>query len=67
MVESEKEEWKEKKLRGGDTIMNPSPNHFEDRPGAIWKQEKNGPGANVTYQSVRHINITSLSFIGPFS
>jgi carbonic anhydrase/acetyltransferase-like protein (isoleucine patch superfamily) len=62
LVESEKESWKESLLRGGDTIMNPSPNHFEDRPGAIWKQEKNGPGANVTYQSVDQKTIDSRTF-----
>ena len=48
-IEAEKEQWKEQLTRGGDTIMNPSPNFFEDRPGAIWRQVGNG---DVTYQSV---------------
>ena len=45
--------------RGGDTIMNPSPNFFEDRPGAIWKQEGTG---DVTYQSVDQKTIDGRTF-----
>ena len=39
--------------------MNPSPNFFEDRPGAIWKQEGTG---DVTYQSVDQKTIDGRTF-----
>merc|ERR1711865_798280 len=60
-IEAEKEQFKEQLTRGGDTIMNPSPNFFEDRPGAIWRQVGNG---DVTYQSVdqKTIDARGMSF-----
>jgi hypothetical protein len=59
MIEEDKEIYKESLLRGGDTIMNPSPNFFEDRPGAIWRQEGLG---DVTYQSVDQKTIDARTF-----
>ena len=58
-IEDEHEAFKESLARGGDTIMNPSPNFFEDRPGAIWKQEGTG---DVTYQSVDQKTIDGRTF-----
>lgn len=58
-IESEKEHRKEQMLRGGDTIMNPNPNFFEERPGVIFHQEEPG---NVTYQSVDQHTIDARTF-----
>ena len=58
-IEEDKEIYKESLIRGGDTIMNPSPNFFEDRPGAIWRQVGNG---DVTYQSVDQKTIDGRTF-----
>ena len=59
VIEEDKEIYKEGLIRGGDTIMNPSPNFFEDRPGAIWRQVGNG---DVTYQSVDQKTIDARTF-----
>ena len=58
-IEAEKADWKESLLRGGDTIMNPNPNFFEERPGAIFRQME---PANVTYQSVDQKTIDARTF-----
>jgi carbonic anhydrase/acetyltransferase-like protein (isoleucine patch superfamily) len=59
-IEAEKADWKESLIRGGDTIMNPNPNFFEERPGAIFRQME--PSANVTYQSVDQKTIDARTF-----
>ena len=59
-IEAEKADWKESLIRGGDTIMNPNPNFFEERPGAIFKQME--PSRNVTYQSVDQKTIDARTF-----
>ena len=59
-IEAEKADWKESLIRGGDTIMNPNPNFFEERPGAIFRQME--PSKYVTYQSVDQKTIDARTF-----
>ncbi len=58
-IEAEKEKAKDLYARGGDTIMNPNPNFFEERPGLLFDQEGTG---NVTYQSVDQRTIDARVF-----
>lgn len=58
-IEAEKENYKERLIRSGDTIMNPNPDFFKDRPGVIFHQDEPG---NVTYQSVDQHTIDARVF-----
>ena len=59
-ISDEKEAWKKQRLgAGGDTIMNPSDNHFEERPGLIFHQEED---AVVTHTEVEQKEIDQRVF-----